>query len=98
MTKSNPRNEMNDTHEEVGHNKYNYGSMLLYIVDFVEIVYTMHRPDSVIVSKQSKAYLFHNRSHGSMHNRNHKQCQTGKCSENIMARTWNIYSIFLLMP
>ena len=35
--------------------KNNYGRMLPYIVDFVEIVFTMHRPDSVIVSKQSKA-------------------------------------------
>ena len=40
MTKSDPRNDTNDTHEEVGHNKHNYGSTLPYIVDFVETVFT----------------------------------------------------------
>ena len=57
MTKYNPRNDTNNTHEEVGHNKYNYGSTLPYIVDFVETVFITHRPDSVIVSKRSKAYF-----------------------------------------
>ena len=51
MTKYDPRNDKNDTHEEVGHSKHNYGSMSPYIVDFVETVFTMRRPDSVIVSK-----------------------------------------------
>ena len=57
MTKYNQRNDKNDTHEEAGHSKYNYGSMLPYVVEFVEIVFTTHRPDSVIVSERSKAYF-----------------------------------------
>ena len=41
----------------LGHSKYNYGRMLPYIVDFVKMVFITHRPDSVIVSKRSKAYF-----------------------------------------